>query len=115
MMICSASRGDDLKLTKKDFTKAIGMLTAVEVNMSKTFGGLGKSRTSDSTETVMGYIKAVGYTTRQQILSRFYRDVDPMTLGIIEQTLQQMGVLKIILIPNAKGGPDKSYEWIGGQ
>ena len=112
MLICSASRGDDLKLTKADFIKAKGLLEAVEVNMPKTFGGLGKSRSSDATDTVMGYIQAVKYTTRKQIMQKFYRDVDPMTLSVIEQTLQQMGKLKVVLIPDATGSPDKSYTWI---
>lgn len=112
MLICSAARGDDLKLTKPDFIKAKGLLEAVEVNMPKTFGGLGKSRSSDATDTVMGYIEAVGYTTRKQIMQKFYRDVDPMTLSVIEQTLQQMGRLKVVLIPDSSGSPDKSYTWI---
>ena len=113
MLVCSASRGDDLKLTKADFHKALKLLTDVEVNMSKTFGGLGKAKTSDATETVMGYIQSVKYTTRRAVMQRFYRDVDPNTLSIIETTLQQMGVMKITLLADASHGPDKSYEWIG--
>lgn len=112
MIVCSASRGDDLKLTKADFTKALGLLEAVEGNMSKTFGGLGKSRTSEPTDLVMGFMQAVKYTTRRQVMQKFFRDVDPMTLSVIEQTLQQMGKLKIVLKPDAPGGPDKTYEWL---
>jgi len=80
--------------------------------MPKTFGGLGKSRSSDATDTVMGYIQAVKYTTRKQIMQKFYRDVDPMTLAVIEQTLQQMGKIKVTLVPDSTGGPDKLYNWI---
>ena len=35
MLVCSASRGDDLKLTKADFLKAKGLLEAIEVNMEQ--------------------------------------------------------------------------------
>lgn len=112
MLICSAARGDDLKLTVADFNKAKGLLAGVEKNMPKTFGGLGKARSSDATDTVMGFIQAVGTTTRKQIMQKFYRDVDPMTLAVIEQTLQQMGKIKVTLVPDSTGGPDKLYNWI---
>lgn len=113
MLICSASRGDDLLLTKADFEKAKGLMEDVEVKMSKTFGGLGKARNSDAVDTVMGYIQAMGCTTRRQVMQRFYRDVDALTLSSIEATLQQMGVLSIKIVPDAPGGPDKRYDWIG--
>lgn len=112
MLICSAARGDDLKLTLADFNKAKGLLEAVEGNMSKTFGGLGKSRSSGELDTVMGYIQSMGTTTRRQVLQKFFRDIDAQTLSNIEVQLQQMGVLQIKLVPGAPGGPDKLYNWI---
>jgi hypothetical protein len=110
MLICSASRGDDLKITGKDFDMAIGLLKGAEHNMAKTFGGLGKARYSGETNEIQEYIKAVKFTTRKAVLQKFFRDIDPMTLGNIEVALQQMGVLKVKLIPELA---DKSYEWIG--
>lgn len=80
--------------------------------MSKTFGGLGKSRSSGELDTVMGYIQSMGTTTRRQVLQKFFRDIDAQTLSNIEVQLQQMGVLQIKLVPGAPGGPDKLYNWI---
>jgi hypothetical protein len=109
MIICSASRSDDLKLTKEDFHRAKGLLESVEANMGRTFGGLGKARSSDETETVMQYIQSIGTTTRKTVLQKFYRDIDPMTLAGIEMTLQQMGKIRVkILVDQA----DKMYTWI---
>lgn len=109
MIICSASRSDDLKLTEADFMRAKGLLESVETNMGRTFGGLGKARASDETETVMGFIQAIGTTTRKAVLQRFYRDIDPMTLAGIETTLQQMGKIRVkILMDQA----DKMYTWV---
>lgn len=110
MMLCSASRGDSLVLDLEDFQRAVGILKKAEIKMGWTFGGLGKARHSDVTEKVMQYIKMLGTTTRQTILSRFYRDVDTITLRDIESTMEQMHVLEITYLP---GNRDKVYKWIG--
>jgi transposase len=110
MMILSAGRGDDMTLTAGDFHKGIAILKATETKMHKTFGGLGKARDSDATETIMTYIKSVGVTTRSVIMSRFYRDVDSGTLRQIEETMQAMKVVEIK--PLLKEG-DKAYKWVG--
>ena len=109
MIVCSASRGDDLKLTKADFLKAKGLMEDAEINMPRTFGGLGKARNSDAVDTVMNYIQTMGITTRTKVLQMFYRDVDAMTLSSIEQTLQQMGKINVKLNVNTQ---DKVYTWI---
>lgn len=110
MLVCSACRGDDLLINTADFHKAHALIKAAEVNMGKTFGGLGKARASDETEVVMNFIKDMSMTTRKVIMGRFFRDIDPLTFAQIEQTLLQMGVIKMQIAP---GGGDRIYTWIG--
>ncbi len=110
MLLTSASRGDDLKIRAEDFNRALKLLHSAETHMHKTFGGLGKSRMSDESDIVINYIKKVGVTTRKLLLQKFYRDIDPITLSNIEALMQQMGVVKIRLIPEQA---DKQYTWIG--
>jgi hypothetical protein len=110
MILCSASRGDDLKINGDDFRRALHLLTEVEKNMPKTFGGLGKSKMSDQSDAVINFIKKVGITTRKVLMQKFYRDIDPMTLANVESLMQQMGVVKIKLLPEQS---DKQYTWIG--
>ena len=110
MIICSASRCDDLKISAADFNRALSLLHMAEINMPKTFGGLGKSRMSDESDAVMSYIKSVRTTTRKILLQKFYRDLDPNTLAQVEALMTQMGVLKIKLMPEQA---DKQYTWIG--
>jgi hypothetical protein len=43
-------------------------------------------------------------------MGRFFRDIDPLTFAQIEQTLLQMGVIKMQIAP---GGGDRIYTWIG--
>jgi len=110
LLICSASRGDDLVIKGKDFDRALSLLQGAEVNMHKTFGGFGRNKNSDATEAIRSYIEKVGITTRTMVLRRFYRDVDAATMTAIEETLRQAGVVRVKLLPNAQ---DKTYEWIG--
>lgn len=109
MMLMSASRGDSLEITKADFDRAVTTLVAAERKMHKTFGGLGQARYSDATEKVLEYIKLMGTTTRKVLLAKFYRDIDGPTLHTVEETLMQMGAIKVMLLP--KDG-DKVYTWI---
>lgn len=110
MILCSASRGDDLKINADDFNRAHKLLSDAEKNMPKTFGGLGKSKMSDQSDAVINYVKKTGITTRKALLQKFYRDIDPMTLANVEVLMQQMGAVKIKLNPETG---DKTYIWIG--
>ena len=109
LLICSASRGDDLFLTKEDFHRALSLLEGAEVNMHKTFGGFGKNKNSDATETIKNYIESVKVTTRKLVLSRFYRDVDAFTLSQVEDTLRQAGHIRVQVLVQEQ---DKAYHWI---
>ena len=110
MLVCSASRGDDLKIRAEDFHMAKRLLEEAEVNMGKTFGGFGKARASDEVETVLNFIKDRGTTTRKELLAHYYRDIEPAVLAMAEETLQQMGVIRVKLIPQDN---DKQYIWKG--
>jgi hypothetical protein len=110
MILCSASRGDDLIITADDFHSAMKLLQDAEINMPKTFGGLGKARSSEESNIVINYVKALGITTRRVVLQKFFRDIDAQTLSNIEVLMQQMGVVKVTLKPELA---DKVYTWIG--
>lgn len=110
MLICCASRGDDLQIVGQDFRRAEELLEGAEKNMSKTFGGLGKARYSDATETIKNYIRQMGITSHKVLLRQFYRDVDVQALNEIENTLLAMRVITVKLVPETK---DKMYTWIG--
>lgn len=112
MILCSASRGDDLIITGADFHKAMDLLRSAEAQMHKTFGGLGKARISDGSNAVMNYIQQIGTTTRSLLMKKFFRDIDSFTLDQIETQLKDMRVIKVKL--NIETG-DKLYQWIGDE
>lgn len=109
MMVMSASRGDDHKLTKEDFSRADRLLKATELKMSRTFGGLGKAKYADVTEKVIDYISKVKVVSRRDLLRKFYRDIDAGTMKIIEETMDHM---KIVETSHNLEGGDRIYKWI---
>lgn len=110
MMLMSVSRGDSLEIDETDFDRSIKMMKSTELKMHRTFGGLGQAKYSDATEKVINYIRALGFTTRSVLMSKFYRDVDASTLKIIEEVMMNMRVIKIEAIDDMK---DRKYTWIG--
>lgn len=110
MISLCASRGDTLEIDVPDFTRGLQVLKLAEQKMHKAFGGLGKAKYSDSTEHVKDYLKAMGTSTRSLLMGKFHRDVDAPTLKVIEETLTQLGVLRVELLV---GKNDKLYTWIG--
>lgn len=109
MIICSASRGGSMELDLPDFHRALSFLKSAERNMSRAFGGLGKSRHSDVTDKVLNYIRMVKITTRSTLMAKFYRDVDSQTLREIEEVMDQLKVVSIEWKPDMK---EKIYRWI---
>lgn len=112
MMITSASYGDSLLITERDFKVALDLLTRTEQKMYKTFGGLGSAPHSDIAEKVMNYIQALGITTRSQLLTKFYHDLNAGALAEIEVLMEQMKVVEIKLLPDKK---EKVYTWVKGK
>ena len=109
MMIMSASRGDDLQMTEQDFDRANRLLKATEAKMGRTFGGLGKAKYADVTEKVIQYIQRVKVVSRKDVMRKFHRDVDPQTMKIIEDVMDQMKVVKIQVLLDSG---DRVYTWI---
>ncbi len=109
-MICSASRGSDLKIRENDFIRAKALLTSIEKKMPRVFRTLGKSKYSELTITVYEYIAKMKMCSASDILKKFYRDVDDYTLDIITKTLVRMKVVKQTT-DTTKG--ETYYEWVG--
>lgn len=111
MMIMSASRGDDMLITPMDFDRANKILHSCELKMSRTFGGLGQAKYANATEKIMDYIRGMGGpVSRQDVMAKFYRDVDGATMRIIEEVMEQTGFVEIRLMTSSG---NKIYVWKG--
>lgn len=106
--VCAA-QSNDLVITEKHFKESLRLMEAAERNMHKTFGGLGRSRYSESVQLVLDCVRKKGSITRSELLSEYYRDVDSTTLKVVEEVLEQMKVVKIVYDTINQ---EVRYEWI---
>jgi len=109
-MVMSASRGTDRLITLPDIERADKVLKQAEAKMHKTFGGLGSSPYSAITDKVINYVKNKHEVKRSEVLRQFYRDLDPSILDVIEATMSQMKIVKVI---RDMQNHDTTYEYKG--
>lgn len=109
MMVMSASRGESRELTEADFERSHRLLKSTELKMARTFGGIGKSKFAEQAERIMQYIKRIRIASKRDIMRKFHRDVDPASMKVIEQIMEDMQVVHISVAP-ASG--DTVYKWL---
>ena len=94
-MIMNASRSEEKVITSKDFFDALALLELAEKKMMFAFSGVGKGMNSDTMSQVMAELAVSRETTFQDLLRKFYYDVDKFTLSKIIETLEAMGAVTI--------------------
>lgn len=109
-MIMSASRGQDLVVTERDFKRALILLEALEKKMTQAASGLGSQPFAEVTEMILQYIMVAGEVRRSEILNQFRRDVNTWILEQVERMLLQM---KVITAERVQGD-EVIYRYAGG-
>lgn len=94
-MVLTASRSNSGIIEVTDFDRALALLKSAEMKMAKTFSGMGRSAYSETVEMVLDYLIIRKTCTRSELLKRFYMDIDPPTLKVVEEVLTHMKVIKI--------------------
>lgn len=90
-MITCASRSDTMIIDKVDFDRALGILELTEKKMPYTFSGVGRASTAEVMQRVMSTIRMAKVISLGDLLSRFYQDIDKMTLEKMVESLKIMG------------------------
>lgn len=111
-MSFSASRSESLIVEIEDFKRALAVMEAAEIKMHRTFGGLGKSQYAQVIEMVLDYLLVKRTVMRSELLSLFWRDIDPQSLQVAETILTQMKVISIERVAGDKE-VDLRYTYIG--
>ena len=101
-MIVNAARGDSMLLDKEDIDRAIEILRQTEVKMRYTFSGVGKSSLANTLSQVMAEISTKKEIRYDELLSRFYNDVDKWGMDKVIETMSAMNFIDDI--PIAPGG-----------
>jgi len=89
----SASRGDDLIITKEDFRKSYDAIMIVAGNVPKVFRAVGESEFAVVTDKLLRFLEAKGYANKQEITKAMWRDATHEELDKILATLLQGGVI----------------------
>ena len=106
-MIFALSRGSRGEIKKEDLVKGDKLLSATEKKMPLVFSSIGRSQLAAITGKIINFMQKYKKASRTQLLRAFYKDIDKPNLLIVEETLVDIGVLKIVSI-----GDDVEYEYI---
>lgn len=99
-MAFAVSRHDfNWKVEVRDFKKAQKVLFNAEKKMPHIFSGIGINVYAHVTSAIMQYMEARGVVTKKEILRNFSNEIDGVSIKIIEQTLEDMGFMKIMVNP----------------
>lgn len=100
-MVCSASRNNELVLTKEDIERAIGLLDEVEVKMGLVFRGIGKSDISSLINDAIIFLESseTPDIPMWQFARAFEGNMDKMLLDRVLYTLEASKHIKIIKKP----------------
>ncbi len=83
-----------MKLTGEDFTRSLTALNKVELKMSNTFSGIGKSDTAETTSRVMHLLARRKKITLSELQKMFWNDADMLTLERIIQTCERAKICR---------------------
>ncbi len=92
-MICNASRDGHMVLDGQDFDRALDLLLHAEVKMPYVFRGVGKNVLADVTERLLGLLAVNKKMDLEEVMKRFYKDVDRQALSKMITTLKAMGTI----------------------
>ncbi len=90
-MILSAMRDSDMIITTDIFDEALDLLARTEINMPKTFQGVGKSDEAETTVAVMDVVKHRKVISYSELTGMFFHDANRLTLRLIIDQMVDMG------------------------
>lgn len=100
-MVCSASRSNDLIMTKDDLDRAAQLLSEVEIKMGLTFRGVGKSDIAEQISDAIVFIEnSISPDIPLWQFSRHFEgNMDKLTMDRVLTTLEASHHIKIIRKP----------------
>ena len=96
-MILNASRTDTMILEAEDLENALSLLEKTEINMPKTFAGVGASSTGGVLAQVMAEVGNRKKIPFSELMNIFHQDADKRTLEAMVDTMEAMGFAKRII------------------
>lgn len=89
-MILSAARDSEMLITEKIFSEALDLIDRTEINMPKTFQGVGRSNEAETTVAIMEVVEHRKVINYSELVSMFYHDANRNTIRLIIDQLVDM-------------------------
>jgi hypothetical protein len=96
-MSLTASRTDDLVLTKEVLVRALTLLERTESTMSKVFRAVGRSSNAIDVDALSQLVAQHGPITATKLQSIVWRDMDARKFGEVLQTAVNAGKIKRVI------------------
>jgi len=109
-MIVHASKSGSTNLELEDFEAALSLLIEAEINMPRTFSGVGRLEDGDIVSDILSSLALRGTTTMKELLRRYHKDVTEARLTEIVGTICKMGYAREV-----RQGPQQWIEYIEQQ
>ena len=109
MVVCAATTSERV-ISVDMFERALSVLEAAEQRMSGIFVGVGLNELAQKQALIMSYLKTHGSATREEVLVKYYRDINITDLENIERSMCVMGVIDVIPFM-ADGAKTCRYIW----
>lgn len=111
MVICAA-RGSERIISKDMFDIAMQTLLAAEQRMGDVFAGVGLNELAQKQQLLMQYLRTHKEVTREEVVNKYYRDINLDDLARIEASMVAMGIVKIENVLMG-GAHTIRYKWLG--
>lgn len=106
--IMAASVSSERIVGEKDIKRARTLLEVTEKNMPRAFAGIGRSRYSEETQSILAYIAQRRSCTKSEIFRALGRNIDAMSFDAAIKVLDYMKVIKTEI-----GRSDVTYVYTG--
>ncbi len=111
-MIFSAAKDSSMLITEDTFNEALDLLSRTEINMPRTFHGVGKSDEAETTVAIMEVVKRRSIISYSELVSMFYHEANKPTMRMIIDQMVDMEFCergadesgKVVLVYKGKGG-----------
>lgn len=99
-MVMSASRSNQMIMTREDLSRSIKLLEETEQNMRNVFKCIGQSNQADNIQSVMGFVSRYGEVTMTQLMQEFLLFMNESEL---DSVLSSLRMTKFIYAPISRG------------
>lgn len=114
-MAIGVSESSNLEFGGDDIGRAIDLIEGIFPDLSKAFGGLGRSDLSLPMHQIREQMMIIQEITFSQLFAENWRNFSPDEFGATIRALTTIGEIEITADRNSRGGYEQRLTWKGGE